>query len=128
MLNPTKITCPRCNGSGHFSFNLVKGTVCFGCDGAGFKVVDGKKHAAAVARKTKRDEAKKAEIAARVAKANELYYARQATYANDPRIGPQTRARCARFEAVADEIYRSLDAFDNNGLKVHDSFFDNIRA
>lgn len=31
------VTCTRCNGSGHFSFNLVRGTVCFGCDGVGTK-------------------------------------------------------------------------------------------
>lgn len=128
MLNPTKITCPRCNGSGHFSFNLVKGTVCFGCDGAGFKLVDGKKHAAAVARKEKRAAAKKAEMAERVAKANELYYARQAKYVNDSRIGPETRARCARSEAVADEIYRTLDAVDSNQLTVHPSFFEHISS
>lgn len=38
MANTTlsKIACPRCGGSGHFSFNLVRGTVCFKCDGAGF--------------------------------------------------------------------------------------------
>lgn len=59
MTNPTmiKVTCPRCAGSGHFSFNLVRGTVCFGCEGAGFKIVDAKKHARAMTAKAKRDEA-----------------------------------------------------------------------
>lgn len=28
--------CPRCNGSGHFSFNQIHGTMCYGCNGAGF--------------------------------------------------------------------------------------------
>ena len=29
------ITCPRCNGSGRYSFNLQDGTVCYGCMGRG---------------------------------------------------------------------------------------------
>lgn len=36
----TKVTCRRCGGSGKFSFHLVKGTVCFGCDGTGSQMVD----------------------------------------------------------------------------------------
>lgn len=27
--------CNRCGGSGHYSFNLMHGTVCFGCSGSG---------------------------------------------------------------------------------------------
>lgn len=67
MTNPTmiKVTCSRCNGSGHFSFNLVRGTVCFGCEGAGFKIVDAKKHARAETAKAKRDEATAASRALR---------------------------------------------------------------
>ena len=49
-----KITCSRCNGSGKFSFNLTRGTVCFGCEGAGSVMVDSAKHARAVAAKAKR--------------------------------------------------------------------------
>jgi DnaJ-class molecular chaperone len=29
------VTCKRCGGSGKFSFNLIRGTVCFGCNGSG---------------------------------------------------------------------------------------------
>jgi hypothetical protein len=29
------ITCPRCGGSGHYSFNQISGTTCFQCHGAG---------------------------------------------------------------------------------------------
>jgi excinuclease UvrABC ATPase subunit len=36
----TKVVCRRCNGSGKFSFNLTRGTVCFGCEGSGFQMVD----------------------------------------------------------------------------------------
>jgi hypothetical protein len=31
-------TCTRCAGSGHHSFNLTHGTMCFGCDGRGTTV------------------------------------------------------------------------------------------
>jgi len=122
----TKIICTRCNGSGHYSFNLVRGTVCFGCEGAGYKIVDGKKHAAAQARKAKRLATQQAEMAERIAVANARYEARKVKYANDPRIGFKTLQRCAQFEAVADEIYRGLEDFDTGRVKIHESFFRNI--
>jgi hypothetical protein len=28
-------TCGRCGGSGHYSFNQINGTTCFGCGGTG---------------------------------------------------------------------------------------------
>lgn len=28
-------TCTRCNGTGRFSFNLMHGTKCYGCNGSG---------------------------------------------------------------------------------------------
>lgn len=28
-------TCPRCNGTGRHSFNLMHGTICYGCRGSG---------------------------------------------------------------------------------------------
>jgi Ni,Fe-hydrogenase I small subunit len=43
--NLTKATCSRCNGSGHHSFNLIYGTVCFKCDGAGFVMINMKNEA-----------------------------------------------------------------------------------
>ena len=30
--------CGRCGGSGHYSFNMVNGTTCFGCSGKGVKL------------------------------------------------------------------------------------------
>jgi hypothetical protein len=126
MENATKITCTRCGGSGRFSFNLVRGTVCFGCEGVGHKVVDAKKHAAAQARKAKRLETQQANMAERIAKANAAYDDRRAKYENDPRIGPKTRARCEQFEAVAGEIYKGLHDFDTGAVKVHSSWFQRI--
>jgi DnaJ-class molecular chaperone len=51
MANQIKVTCTRCGGSGSYSFNLSRGTVCFGCNGAGSKVVDSAKHAKAQAKR-----------------------------------------------------------------------------
>lgn len=124
--NATKITCTRCNGSGRFSFNLVRGTVCFGCEGVGYKIVDGKKHAAAQARKAKREAAKKAEAEYRIAAGMMAWEAKVFRFRNDPRIGPKTRERCAQFEAVAYEIYTALQDFDAGTQKLHESFFRNI--
>lgn len=50
-----KITCSRCGGSGSFSFNLIHGTMCYGCMGAGVLIVDAKAHAKKVAAQAKRD-------------------------------------------------------------------------
>ena len=37
MSNFESQVCSRCGGSGHFSFNLMHGTVCYGCSGSGVK-------------------------------------------------------------------------------------------
>lgn len=36
----TKVTCRRCGGGGNYSFNLRDGTMCYGCNGSGFQMVD----------------------------------------------------------------------------------------
>lgn len=33
-----KGTCPRCSGSGHYSYNQMDGTRCYGCQGSGVSV------------------------------------------------------------------------------------------
>lgn len=33
-----KSTCPRCGGSGHYSYNQVDGTRCYGCNGSGVSI------------------------------------------------------------------------------------------
>lgn len=63
-----KTTCTRCGGSGSFSFNLVHGTTCYGCRGAGFVIVDAKAHVKKLAAQAKRD----AERAATKARREEL--------------------------------------------------------
>ena len=34
-INATAYTCSRCGGSGRFSFNLIHGSKCYGCNGTG---------------------------------------------------------------------------------------------
>lgn len=36
----TKVPCRRCGGSGKFSYNLQHGTMCYGCRGTGYQMVD----------------------------------------------------------------------------------------
>ena len=33
-----KGTCPRCGGSGHYSYNSLDGTRCYGCGGSGISI------------------------------------------------------------------------------------------
>ena len=40
MAKLTKVDCTRCGGSGNYSFNLIRGTVCFLCEGSGFQMID----------------------------------------------------------------------------------------
>ena len=69
--------CPRCGGSGHYSYNPMDGTVCFQCRGSGIQVMDvrwytdgqrasmdraAEKRAAA---KAEKDEARRIKFAAR---------------------------------------------------------------
>lgn len=35
-----KGACPRCGGSGHFSYNQMDGTICYGCMGSGVKIME----------------------------------------------------------------------------------------
>ena len=35
--------CPRCGGTGHFSYNPIDKTRCYGCNGIGFIKITGKK-------------------------------------------------------------------------------------
>ena len=53
-MTTTKCTCTRCGGSGKYAFNAKDGTVCYGCRGTGFQMVDlaarAKKQAAAAVR------------------------------------------------------------------------------
>lgn len=37
MYVKVKGKCPRCGGSGHYSYNQIDGTICYGCRGTGVK-------------------------------------------------------------------------------------------
>lgn len=38
MVVKVKMPCPRCGGSGHFSYNSLDGTMCYGCRGAKYVI------------------------------------------------------------------------------------------
>ena len=40
MYVKVKGKCPRCGGSGHYSYNQMDGTRCYGCNGTGIKVMN----------------------------------------------------------------------------------------
>ena len=40
MYVKVKSKCPRCDGSGHYSYNQMDGTRCYGCGGSGIKVME----------------------------------------------------------------------------------------
>lgn len=40
MYVKVKGKCPRCGGSGHYSYNQMDGTVCYGCMGSGIKTMN----------------------------------------------------------------------------------------
>lgn len=65
--------CPRCGGSGHYSYNQMDGTKCYGCYGRGINTVERRvyteKEKAALERaKIKRQEKKQLERAAEIEK------------------------------------------------------------
>ena len=121
MAKLISVTCTRCAGAGHYSFNLTRGTVCFGCDGAGTVQTTQAKVAAAKRAKIKAD-AKLARnqenMAAKIAEHNALLAARIEKYKNDSRLGTTTRARCEEFPAVAQQTYQTLELVDS-GKYLH---------
>jgi DnaJ-class molecular chaperone len=53
----TKKTCSRCSGTGNFSFNMIHGSMCYGCSGSGYVMVDEAAEAKKLAAAAKRDAA-----------------------------------------------------------------------
>jgi len=102
--------CRRCAGEGRLPYSYMSG-VCFACGGSGVEEVatDPTVLAARRAKAAAKREALNAEIARRAQGTTEE---REARYANDPRIGPQTRARIEQFPAVGYEVYRHLEKID----------------
>lgn len=119
MVKLEKVNCGRCGGSGRFSFNLKDGDRCYGCNGSGFAMVDPEKYAKAQAANAKREETKKAGIAAKVEVGQKRLDAWHEKYQNDPRLGSAILARMAEYKAVRFEVYKTLDQADNG--EVHPS-------
>lgn len=128
MAKLEKTVCSRCGGSKKFSFNLRDGTKCYGCGGSGFVMVDPVKFARNKAAREKRAQVSAAERNERIAAANKFFEDIAEKYKDDARLGPETRARCAQFPAVANQTYQALAYFDAgqmpNGLQVHPSVIE----
>lgn len=125
--NMIRVPCSRCDGSGHFSFNLVNGTVCFKCAGAKYLLVDEKKHLKAVALRAVRASTAQANSIARQAAAAERYEAWQTKYCADARLGPAIRERMAEHPAVEYEVLSTLASIDA-GDYVHPSVLERLAA
>ena len=74
MVVKVRMACPRCGGSGHYSYNSMDGTMCYGCMGSG-KIVNEvraytEKEYAAMERAAER--AKERKIEAKAAKDKDL--------------------------------------------------------
>lgn len=102
--------CRRCSGEGRLPYSYMSG-VCFACSGSGVEEVKtdptllaARRAASAAKRAAERAEAEAARQRAAVT--------REERYANDPRLGPQTRARIAQFPAVGYEAYSHLEKID----------------
>lgn len=98
----TKTTCTRCGGSGHYSFNLKDGTVCYGCNGSGFQMRDLKKDAAAA----KRKEAKQAAAAARQELFRRVYW--EVINEFNPVYGPFDVTTPLGVDQLNCRVYRAL--------------------
>lgn len=127
MATLTKIACPRCGGSGSYSFNQIHGTKCYGCDGLGTITADAEKLAKQKIAREKRKAIADLVMEARIAEGNRKSAERAAKYQDDPRIGPVNRARCMEFPLVAFEAYKILALFDSGG-KIHPSCIDRLGA
>jgi hypothetical protein len=125
--NLIRVQCPRCDGTGHFSFNLVKGTVCFKCEGARYLLVDEKKYMKAEAKRAARASATLAESKVLQAAAAKRYEAWQKMYRDDTRLGPAIRERMAEFPAVEYDVLSTLASVDAGG-NVHTSVLERLAA
>lgn len=76
-----RYNCPRCGGSGHYSYNSLDGTMCYGCRGTGKVVTTVRAYTekeklaqdrAAARRKEKKEEERQAKIKANIENKEEL--------------------------------------------------------
>jgi len=113
-----KSTCGKCRGTGRVWALHVCNGVCFACDGLGYRLT--KTDPVKLARQRKRRaEKREAEQAARRAEGIQGAQEREDRYINDPRIGLDTLARCARYPAYAFEVYMLLEKIDNGAVLPH---------
>jgi len=67
--------CPRCGGSGNYSYNQIDGTRCYGCNGTGIKVMDVRWYTDAERARQDRAAEKRAEKAVEVKETRRIKFA-----------------------------------------------------
>lgn len=110
--------CGKCNGTGRLNWTQLDAGRCWTCSGTGsFSTVTDPTILAA-----RRESARKKRAAASAGQAAEStrrVATREERYADDPRIGPETRARIAQFPMVGFEAYRLLELVDGGKSLPH---------
>ncbi len=112
MISKTKTyteECGRCCGTGHYSFNLIDGTMCYGCMGTGARTykTSPKVRAAAKAKRDAKREASAAKREARAVSIRQSLEAFMVDLLDDPRCTP--RELRDLHEGMADVPYDSLN-------------------
>lgn len=119
----SKVPCRRCGGSGKYSYNLIHGTKCYGCNGTGFQMVDLEKEKKSIERKQQN---RAEEIASQEEKAKQFdqkIEMLRKKYKDDPRLGGYIKKRMHEFPAVEQETLLTLDRHDTKG-DVHPSVIE----
>lgn len=127
MSSTVQVDCGKCGGAGYVrAFSHIRGGVCFACNGVGHFT----RTRASIQRSRKLAGQKRANTAKRVQAANARADAREEHYRADPRIGPDTRARCEKFPAFAFQCYSLLAKIDAGELTeaTHPWIFRNLAA
>jgi cytochrome c1 len=103
--------CTRCGGSGHYSFNRVNGTVCFGCNGQ-------RQHAAKLTREVL--EAARVKVAAGDLEA--IRAANRARKAARKDIAPLVTEACAVYDTIGN-AYTEASRGDDVGAFIRSPMF-----
>ncbi len=107
--NTIKIECTKCGGTGTIrAFKHIDNGRCFACQGKGFRPITRAKLDA----QNRRNAKKAAEATAAFNKRDQENRKLAEKYANDPRIGPIARRRCAASYVYSSETYEWLNEID----------------
>lgn len=121
------IPCIKCKGTGHLTWTMVDGGICYDCKGEGI-IID---KWANYRRRLKAEEKRKAKQKEATQKGLEKFEQNKERYKNDPRIGKETRRKMNRpqwGDAYAFEVYSLLNQWDSDPewIKTRDHIRRNL--